>query len=91
MTRIYWKSTWANARVRVEGINYLPKRPVVWRGNVWMDFVRGGVIERDAREWKAGSPITQKEGQAILKMMLSDLLEENGNDAVAAGFEMRSP
>lgn len=85
MAKIEWRHTWASNKPRIKGKRFMPKRPVIWWGAVWMEYPDG---TRDTREWRTGSPILRKEAQDILKSLLNDLLQENGNTAINAGFVM---
>lgn len=84
MVRIEWKNT--SGSLRIHGKRFMPKRPVNWRGQVWMKFNRGTEIETVSREWKTGSPIFRKEAQHILRAMLQDIIDQSGDDAFDAGF-----
>lgn len=88
MARIEWRHTWSNDKPRIHGARFMPKRPVIWWGKVWMEYPDG---HRHIREWKTSSPILRKEAQDVLKAMLADLLNEHGAGAVNAGFEMQCP
>lgn len=89
MCRIYWKSPWEHPRVH--GRRFIPKRPVIWHGTIWMEFREGDEVIRDTREWKASSPILRHEAQEIIHEMLNQIIITNGNKALGAGFELISP
>jgi hypothetical protein len=85
VAKIEWRHTWASNKPRIKGKQFMPKRPVIWWGSVWMEYPDG---TRDTREWRTCTPILRKEAQRTLKAMFNDLLKENGNNAVNAGFVM---
>lgn len=81
--------TWCNSvggLPQVDNARSVPKRPVVWWGDVWLAMPDG---TKDTRAWRAKQPITRGQAQEVLRAMLDDLIAENGNDtAIDSGFRM---
>lgn len=85
MTRVVWSNK-VGGLPQVDNARSVPKRPVVWWGQVWLLMPEG---VRHIRNWRASQPITRQQGQDVLRAMLEDLIEECGNDAaVDSGFMM---
>lgn len=85
MTRVVWSNK-VGGLPRVDNARSVPKRPVIWRGEVWLRMPNG---ERHARSWKSHNRITRQQAQEVMQIMLADLIEECGQDAaVDSGFTM---
>lgn len=83
---IEWRNEFASTRPRCTG--RLPKKPVVWIGEIWLD-VPGG--ERDIRAFRSNSPMTHQHVQTVLGQLLDQLIGEHGKDsAMSSGFSVRS-
>ncbi len=84
MVRIEWKLHFHSPRVH--GKRFMPKRPVNWRGEMWMKYKVGDEIMTDSREWQTQSPILKDEAVDVLRLQLADIIAESGDDAIDAGF-----
>jgi len=84
MVRIEWKNSFS--KVRIHGKRFMPKRPVNWRGQVWLTYPGATQHERIVVDWNTSAPIIRKDAQHILKAMLAEIVEQHGDDAIDAGF-----
>lgn len=84
MIRIDWKLSFRSPSVH--GKRFMPKRPVNWKGEMWMSYRRPTGVETDSREWRSMSPLTKDEAVDVLREQLASIIEESGQDAVDAGF-----
>lgn len=72
----------------VDNARSVPRKPVIWHGEIWLTMP-GGV--NHVRAWRANKPMTKAQAQTTLHQLLADLIDENGNDAaVDSGFWMKS-
>lgn len=86
MSRIVWCNS-VGGLPQCDNARSVPKRPVIWLGEVWLRMPNG---DRHARGWRSHQPITRQQAQDVLRAMLDDLIEECGRDsAVDSGFRMR--
>lgn len=84
------KIVWSNdmATLQPQTIGRLPKKPVIWIGEIWLQ-VQGG--ERDIRSWRSNNPITKEQARTVLFQLLESLIGEHGKDsAVSSGFWCKS-
>jgi hypothetical protein len=84
------KIVWSNdmATLQPQTIGRLPKKPVIWIGEIWFQ-VQGG--ERDIRSWRSNNPITKDQARTVLCQLLDSLIGEHGKDsAVSSGFWCKS-
>lgn len=66
----------------------LPRKPVVWIGEVWLQLPGG---ERDIRAWRSNQPLSQDQARTVLQQLLASLIGEHGKDtAVNSGFWCKS-
>lgn len=66
----------------------LPKKPVVWMGEVWLTLPGG---EKDIRAWRANQPLNTEQARTVLGQLLQSLINEHGKDsAVSSGFWCKS-
>lgn len=85
MSRITWCNS-VGGNPAVDNARSVPKKPVIWWGNVWLLMPSG---YRHSRPWRADAPITREEAQVILRMLLDELIEECGRDAaIDSGFRL---
>lgn len=85
MSRITWCNSVGGAPV-VDNRRSVPKKPVIWWGEVWLVMPDGS---KDTRAWRANQPLSKVQAQSVLHAMLDDLIAENGNDAaIDSGFRM---
>lgn len=85
MSRITWSNRIGGHPI-VDNARSVPKRPVPWHGQIWLLMPDGA---RHVRSWKSKSPITRQQAQAVLALMLDDLIAECGRDAaVDSGFRL---
>ena len=85
MTRVVW-SNQVGGLPRVDNARSVPKRPVIWRGEVWLRMPNG---ERHARGWRSHNKITRAQAQDVMRAMLDNLIEECGRDAATdSGFRL---
>lgn len=87
MSLVTWNNRMAGPPV-VNGSRSVPKKPVIWHGEIWLKLPDGS---KDARSWRSKQKITRQQAQEVMAAMLADLVAENGeNAAVDAGFWMQS-
>lgn len=87
MARVVWNNSMDGPPV-VDNARSVPKRPVIWWGEIWL-LMPDGV--RDTRQWRAKRPMLKEQAQDVLRAMLADLIAENGNNAaIDSGFMMMS-
>jgi hypothetical protein len=73
---------------RCDNLRSVPKKPVVWMGEIWLQLPSG---ERDIRSWRSNGPITKGHAQTVLGQLLDSLIGEHGkNSAVDSGFWIKS-
>lgn len=83
---IEWNNEMKTTQPRIQG--QLPRKPVVWIGEIWL-LIPGG--EKDIRAWRSNSPITTDQAQTVLGQLLDSLIGEHGKDsAISSGFWCRS-
>ncbi len=84
--RVEWSNDMAGTQPRVTG--RLPKRPVVWIGEIWLTLPGG---EKDVRAWRSNQAITTAQARTVLEQLLNSLIGEHGkNSAVNSGFWCKS-
>lgn len=65
-------------------IGRLPRKAVVWIGEIWLTLPSG---EKDIRSWRSNQPITTDQARTVLGQLLTSLINEWGKDsAVSSGF-----
>lgn len=84
MVRIEWRLHFRSPRTH--GKRFMPKRPVHWRGEMWMKYRDGDQVVTNSREWRSQSPILKDDAVDILRLQLADIIAESGDDAFDAGF-----
>lgn len=84
MVRIEWRLHFRSPRTH--GKRFMPKRPVNWKGEMWMKYRDGDQVVTDSREWRTQSPILKDDAVDILRLQLADIVAESGDDAFDAGF-----
>lgn len=87
MSLIQWHNSMDGPPV-VDSARSVPKKPVMWHGEIWLILASG---EKDARAWRSKTPITRHQAQAVMGQLLDSLVGEHGKDmAVDSGFWLRS-
>jgi hypothetical protein len=87
MSLVQWHNSMDGPPV-VDNARSVPKRAVIWFGEIWLTLPTG---EKDTRAWRANKPITRQQAQTVMAQLLASLVGEHGKDAaVDAGFWMRS-
>lgn len=84
MVRIEWRLHFRSPRTH--GKRFMPKRPVNWKGEMWMKYRDGDQVVTNSREWRSHSPILKDDAVDILRLQLADIVAESGDDAFDAGF-----
>lgn len=84
--RVEWSNEMAGTTPRT--IGRLPKRPVIWIGEIWLTLPSG---EKDVRAWRSNQPMTTGQARTVLGQLLQNLIGEHGKDsAVSSGFWTKS-
>lgn len=84
--RIEWNNEMPTVHPMTRG--RLPKKPVVWIGEIWLTPPSG---EKDIRAWRSNQPITTAQARTVLGQLLDSLIGEHGKDlACSSGFCIRS-
>ena len=87
MSLIQWHNRMEGPPV-VDSARSVPKKPVMWWGEIWLILPDG---EKDTRAWRSNTPITRYQAQAVMGQLLDSLVAEHGKDAaVDSGFWLRS-
>ena len=87
MSLVQWNNSMDGPPV-VDNARSVPKKPVMWHGEIWIVLPDG---EKDTRAWRSNQPITRQQAQTVMAQLLASLVGEHGKDAaVDAGFWMRS-
>lgn len=85
MSLIQWHNSMDGPPV-VDNARSVPKRPVIWFGEVWLLMPDGA---KHSRGWRSHNKITRQQAQDVMRAMLDDLIAECGKDAaVDSGFRM---
>lgn len=85
MVSVVWSNR-VGGLPQVNSARSVPKRPVIWFGEVWLLMPNG---LRDMRRWRSKQKVARQQAQDILRQMLDDLIAEHGQDAaIDAGFRM---
>lgn len=83
---IEWNNNMPTTQPRTVG--RLPKKPVVFIGEIWLTLPSG---EKDIRAWRSNQPITTDQARTVLGQLLTSLINEHGKDsAVSSGFWTKS-
>jgi len=84
--RIEWSHGMASTQPRITG--KLPKKPVIFIGEIWLTLPNG---EKDIRAWRSNQPITTTQARTVLGQLLEQLISEHGKDsAISSGFYCKS-
>lgn len=84
--RIEWSNDMPTTQPKT--IGRLPRKAVVWIGEIWLTLPGG---EKDIRAWRSNQPITTAQARTVLGQLLSGLIGEHGKDsAVSSGFWCKS-
>lgn len=84
--RVEWNNSMPTLHPMTRG--RLPKKPVVWIGEIWL-LLPGG--EKDIRAWRSNQPITTAQARTVLGQLLDRLIGEHGKDAaISSGFWCKS-
>lgn len=70
MTRVVW-SNQVGGLPRVDNARSVPKKPVIWWGEVWLRLSAG---ERVANAWRSHNKITRQQAQEVMHAMLAALI-----------------
>lgn len=81
MVKIEWRQSWD--KCRVHGRKYLPKKPVIWTGEAWLQYENG---ERFISEFRTGSPVLRFDAQLVIVALLDELAAEHGDEVKDIGF-----
>lgn len=85
MSRVTWSNR-VGGLPQVDNARSVPKRPVIWWGEVWLLMPDGA---KHSRGWRSHTKITRGQAQEVLRIMLEDLIAECGKDAaVDSGFSL---
>jgi len=80
--RVEWNNHMKTTNPMTTG--QLPKKPVIWRGEVFLQLP-GGI--KDVRQWISRQPMTTDQARVVLGQLLNQLIGEHGKDsAVHSGF-----
>jgi hypothetical protein len=86
VSRVHWRN--GMSLPVVDNARSVPKKPVIWIGEIWLQLPTGF---KDIRAWRANKPLTRQQAQTVLHQLLEELIDEHGNDAaVDSGFWMKS-
>lgn len=89
MSLVQWRNS-MNGPPVVNGSRSVPKKPVIWHGEIWL-VMPGNPPVKHSLPWRSRQPITRKEAQEVLAILLAELIAEHGNNAaIDSGFWMRS-
>jgi hypothetical protein len=84
--KIEWHSNMEGTQPRT--IGRLPKKPVIWIGEIWLQLPSG---EKDIRAWRSNQPLSKDQARGVLGQLRESLIGENGKQtAVASGFWCKS-
>ena len=84
--RVEWNNSMPTVYPATSG--RLPKKPVVWIGEIWL-LLPGG--EKDIRSWRSNQPISTAQARTVLGQLLDRLIGEHGKDtALSSGFWCKS-
>lgn len=84
--RIEWNNEMPTVHPMTRG--RLPKKPVVWIGEIWLTLPSG---EKDIRAWRSNQPITTAQARTVLGQLLDSLIGEHGKDSArSSGFWCKS-
>lgn len=84
--RIEWSHGMASTTPRT--IGRLPRKAVIWIGEIWLTLPSG---EKDIRAWRSNQPITTTQARTVLGQLLEQLISEHGKDsAISSGFYCKS-
>lgn len=90
MSLVTWRNSFKGPPV-VDGARSVPKKPVVWHGEIWLLIPGTPKNAKHVRAWRATRPITKEHAQEVLAILLAELIAEHGNDAaIDSGFWMMS-
>lgn len=83
------KITWVNGQAapQVDGWANVPKKPVIWWGEVWLKLPNGDKV---AQAWRSRQKIRGSDAMDVIRALLNELVEENGVDAIDSGFWIQS-
>lgn len=90
--KIEWNNGMSSQQPRIVTVQGrhvgIPKKPVVWIGELWFQVAHG---ERDIRAFRSNGPITQSQVKEVLAMLHARLVGEHGTDGVVnSGFWVQS-
>ena len=84
--RIEWNNEMAGTQPRT--IGRLPKKPVVWIGEIGFKLPGGELV---IRSWRPNQPLTCGQARTVLGQLLTSLINECGKDsAVHSWFWCKS-
>ena len=84
--RIDWNNAMPTPTPKTTG--RLPRKPVVWIGEIGLQLPSG---EKDIRAWRSNQPISTAQAQTVLGQLLTSLINEHGkNAAVHSWFWCKS-
>lgn len=85
MSRVIWSNR-VGGLPQVDNARSVPRRPVIWWGEVWLLLPDGS---KSTRAWRSNNKITRQQAQEVMHAMLDDLINECGRDAaIDSGFRM---
>lgn len=84
--RIDWHNSMPSTQPKITG--RLPKKPVVWIGEIGLQLPSG---EKDIRSWRSNQAISTDQAKTVLGQLLTSLINERGKDsAVHSWFWCKS-
>lgn len=85
MSRIVWSNKVGGLPV-VDNARSVPRKPVIWRGTVWLRLPNGQKTEIG---WRSHNKITRQQAQVLMGAMLAELIADEGEDtAIDSGFTL---
>lgn len=84
MSRITWCNSVGGLPV-VDNARCVPRKPVVWWGEVWLRLPTG---QKASIGWRAQQKITRQQAQEAMAILLDQLVADEGNDAIDSGFTL---
>lgn len=81
------RMAWTYPLCRLVRSGTVPKKPVPWRGKLWIITPDG---ERHEQSWSSKTPITINDTIAVMHQMVDDAIIDTGRQAVQAGWEVMS-
>lgn len=74
--RIEWNNSMPSVQPRT--IGRLPRKPVVWIGEIGLKLPGG---ELDIRSWRSNQAISTDQAKTVLVQLMTSLINEHGKDS----------